>query len=313
MNLLFICGFPSSGTDLLRNILNAHPDIFIGGEFPLLPHLSENFGATIAPNRIGAAQIAIRRCDIYNNLANAGVKFVPESSLLFSDLFIRMLTTEKALWYGNKTPQNTENIDKLVSLFPNAKYIIIVRDIRDVAISWQRKWGKDIYLCAQKWNQRMSMGIGSTNKLPTTQYLYLSYESLLENLEAESRTICEFLGINFDSRIIEFHKYVRDIVPGKLNFGREIVVDNSNKWINSLTDRQIRRVEQIAWPMMLHFSYQPTLATEHFPLTILERIRAILRDIFAILFIGNRALTGNHLSDRVSTFTNLMRKFRLRR
>ena len=42
---LFVGGFPSGGTDLLKNILNAHPDIYINGEMPFLYKLA-NYGYT---------------------------------------------------------------------------------------------------------------------------------------------------------------------------------------------------------------------------------------------------------------------------
>ena len=68
--LLHVCGFPSGGTDLMRNVLNSHPDIEITGELQLLPRLADRFGAEIPVARADALADALRRCDVHGWLRN---------------------------------------------------------------------------------------------------------------------------------------------------------------------------------------------------------------------------------------------------
>jgi hypothetical protein len=306
-NTVFICGFPSSGTDLLRNILNAHSKIVIGGEFPLLPSLVKSCSAIVKSADIQNVQEKLRRCDIYGNLKNADIDLTAETDLPFNDIYARMLSPDDFVWYGNKTPQNTENIEQLDKLFPSAKFIIIVRDIRDTVLSWQRKWGKDMLLCASKWDKRMRLGEAAAAKLSPGRYMYVAYEDILGKLKPQLERICDFLNLEFDSRMLEFHEHVDELVPGKLNFGEAIISDNKNKWVEALDKSTLRRVEEIAWPTMHRFSYQPTVATAHHPIRNLERLHGLLSDSLSMLFVGNRALYKDRFRARMTAIRLLAR------
>lgn len=306
--LVFVCGFPSSGTDLLRNILNAHSRMYIGGEFPLLPSLARDFPAIINPDCVGSAQDAIRRVDIYRNLKNAEADLSSDEPVAFADLYRQMLVAECVDWMGNKTPQNTENIDALLKLFPDARFIIVVRDIRDVAMSWRKKWGKNMYLCAAKWNSRMAKGLGSTANLSPGQYIYIRYENLLECLDVEAKRICEFLDIPFESRMLNFQDYINEKVPGKINFGEPIVKGNSEKWRAALSAAELERIEEIALPMMKEFGYEPELAGTQAPLSRVEIMVCQMRDFLAMLTVGNRSLKQGQAFYRLTSLRVLWRK-----
>jgi len=296
---LFVCGFPSSGTDLLRNVLNAHPQINIGGEFLLLPTLATNFNAVIVADELDEAQEAIRRIDIYGLLKNAHVELPTAEPMELSDMFARMLLPERVKWAGSKTPQNTENMNQLLHLFPKAKFIIVVRDIRDVALSWRKKWGKSMFMCAEKWNSRMMNSVDTTSGLSNHQYMYILYEDLLTHLEREATRICGFLDIAFDPRILNFQTYVREKVPGKINFGEAIVQGNSGKWVDSLRPEELARIEEIAWPAMKKFGYEPEAVSAPASITKFEILRGTLRDIFAVIAVGNRTLENGRFSSRL--------------
>src|SRR5688500_9845436 len=75
--LVFLCGFQSSGTDWLKNVMNAHPDICIRGEFPFLPHLAREYGAAVPGWRVQDAVAALQRIDVYHNLGQPGLVVSP--------------------------------------------------------------------------------------------------------------------------------------------------------------------------------------------------------------------------------------------
>jgi Sulfotransferase family len=312
-NLLFICGFPSSGTDLLKNILNAHPDISIGGEFPFLPALCAKYGPLVRGNAVHEVIEDLKWIDFYHNFRNPMLTVLPtrqEHSL--EEIYSLMLTTETKRWKGNKTPQNTENIGKLRVLFPNAKYILVVRDIRDVALSWQHKWGKDPLLCASKWDLRMRCGYRLLKESEKDR-LIVNYESLLSEFESTVLEICSFLGIEFHSNMIEFARHTTEIIEGKLNYGQPILVGNHGKWRKEMDPLTVRRIEEIALPSLRSFDYSVPDGRSYRPITIVEKYLGIARDIYALLFVGNRAIQKNRFRNRLGTIVYELRKFILMR
>ncbi|HET8726345.1 MAG TPA: sulfotransferase, partial [Alphaproteobacteria bacterium] len=131
--MLFLCGFPSSGTDLLKTVVNAHEDIALAGEFPFLPRLADRFGPVVRGQEAGAVAAALREADIYHNLGDPGADLRDLSArpeVTVAEIYGRLLGPEQTLWKGNKTPQNTENVERLDRLFPEARFILIVRDVR---------------------------------------------------------------------------------------------------------------------------------------------------------------------------------------
>jgi hypothetical protein len=308
-NLVFLCGFPSSGTDLLKNILNAHPAIFIAGEFPFLPTLFPKYGAIVSGDAVDQLVGDLKRIDVYHNFCNASVTISPirqEHSL--AELYSRMLSTDERRWKGNKTPQNTENINKLKILFPQAKFIVIVRDVRDVALSWQKKWGKNQRLCASKWDLRMRRGYQMLQDCQD-DYLIVKYESLINDFTNTAKGICAFLGISFHDNLLQFDKYVNTIVEGKLNYGRPILRNNCEKWRKELDRATVKRIEEIAWHSLALFGYSVEAAKGPKGITNLEKCVGVAVDLFALVFVGNRGIKRNKLRYRIGRIVYEVRKF----
>jgi hypothetical protein len=301
-DLVFLCGFPSSGTDLLKNVMNAHPDICIQGEFPFLPHLAREYGAAVPGWQAPDAVAALQRIDVYHNLCQPDLVVSPlQAEYELAGLYAAMLTDEPCKWTGNKTPQNTEQIEPLCRLFPKAKFVLIVRDIRDVALSWSKKWGKHKALCAHKWHVRMQRGDARLRDLDAGACLVIKYEELLADLEGVAVQLCDFLELEFHPGMLDYPTQVQQTVEGKLNYGKALIRDNSNKWRRELTSRQIRRIEEVAFPSLQLFGYPITQATGYRPLTRIEKCAGYLWDGIALLLVGNRAIEQNRLRHRCKT------------
>jgi hypothetical protein len=307
--LVFLCGFPSSGTDLLKNIMNAHPDVCINGEFPFLHELSRTYGGTVTAEEAQEVITALRQIDVYHGFANLNPELSPErTEYSFAEIYTAMLGEKPCRWQGNKTPQNTEHIDALRVLFPKAKFIVIIRDVRDVALSWSNKWGKHKVLCAHKWNARMLRGAHLLKQLDRYDFLLIKYEALLSDFENTATEICDFLRIEFSESMNEFHKSVHHVLDGKVNYGRPLIKDNSNKWVAELSSKQIWRIEEVAFQALRLFDYPITLATEPRPLTKWEQYRGYAWDVLVLVLVGNRAIKGNRLVDRWKTVIFEIRK-----
>ena len=288
--LLFLCGFPSSGTDLLKLLLNAHPDVRISGEFPLLPALSKRFSGQISPINVADAVRALIDCDTYDNLKHHNLRDGFPLPASMSMVYRCLLGSESYKWAGNKTPQNAENVDRLEMLFPGSRYILIVRDVRDVALSWRNKWGKDPLLCAHKWQLRMNTALKLLDAYSPDRYMVIRYESLIADHVDVARALCEFLEIGYNDAMEHYHVHVDEVVPGKLNYGRPIQKRNSQKWRGAFNDMTVSRIEGAAFETMQKFGYTPLLASQAKPLTFTAKAVGYQRDLMSMLTVGNRAL-----------------------
>jgi Sulfotransferase family len=303
--ILFIGGFPSGGTDLTKNIVNAHPDIHISGEMPFIYFLSKYgyFAETLfkTSEEVTAFKTVLIKLDKWKNLEN--INFIPKQyPITIEDLLHNFFSNSCSLIYGNKTPQNSENIEGLLRIFPEALFLIVVRDVRDIALSWRKKWGKDMLLCAQKWNDRMKKMVHTLDDLPAKKYHLIFYEQLVDHLPKNAADICTFLSIPPSEKMSSFHEHVEKIIDGKINYGKKIVSSNYNKWEKHLNPKDIKRIEEVAFDMLTYFGYEVKYAKSSKQITLYEKLAGYRKDIYAAFFFGNKFSKENTLKKR---FTDL--------
>ena len=316
-NLVFVCGFPSGGTDLLMSVMNAHPQIFIPGEFPLLPAMARTYGSSVPVADVDRLIADFLRHDGYRNFRNHHwsnfqanrkdeVTLGPlppadgDGEYSLSVIYRYLLgVPDSVLWTGNKTPSNTEHIEDVRTLFPGARFILIARDVRDVSLSWRRKWGKDEILAAAKWSQRMRIGLDSLAELSDADGLRLSFEQLLDDLPGVCAAICSFLGVAFDAEMLSFHQKTTKVIDGKPNWGKPLVAGNYGKWRGVMSQKMVRRIEEIALPTMIALGYEASAADMHVPVTRWERLRGYGRDAWATIAVHNRYMGDRGLRKRL--------------
>lgn len=323
--LVFLGGFPSGGTDLLMSVLNAHPQVFIPGEFPFLAGLADRYGPTVPAAHVDRLVADLRHSDAYNNfvhhhwrnfLANRRdpVELGPlpaadDAEYRIADVYRWLLGVPAEVRVcGNKTPSNTENIDRLRRLFPEARFVVISRDIRDVALSWERKWGRDQLLTAHKYNRRMLLGLEHAADLGATRTCFVRFEDLLDDLERACRRLCEFLGLEFDPEMLRFHEHVTKQIDGKPNWGKPLIAGNHSRWRERIAPERVERIEEVAFEAMTALGYRPQAARGPRRLRRWELARGRARDISSTLAVNNRYQRGERLSSHLKNVAFNVRK-----
>lgn len=323
--LVFVGGFPSGGTDLVMTVLNAHPDVFLPGEFPLLPALASSYGASVPAPDVDRLVADLRRFDGFHNFVNHHwsnfttdrrdpVTLGPLPPPIggryrVSTVYQHLLGVPEGIrWTGNKTPGNTENIARLRVNFPDARFVVVARDVRDVALSWQRKWAKDPVLAAAKWDRRMRLGLDQLAALPAGRGLLLSFEGLLDDLDGTARSLCHFLGLPFDPAMLRFHERVTKTIRGKPLWGQPLQPGNYGKWRTELGTARVRRIEEVARPAMGRLGYRPAYAVRDRPIRRWEVVRGRVRDALASVTVMNRYHRGGRWTARRRALLFDMRK-----
>jgi Sulfotransferase family len=323
--LVFVGGFPSGGTDLLQSILNAHSQVFIPGEFPFLSEVAARFGASVPAAEVDALIDALKKADGYDHFFQdhwhnfttnrrdpVELEPMPEpvnGGYEVATIYNWLLgVPEHIRWCGNKTPSNTENIDRLNRLFPKARFIVIVRDVRDVVCSWEAKWGRDAVLTADKYQRRMLLGLDHLGALDSTAWCVVHFERLLDNFEDECRRMCDLLELEFEPSMFRFHEHVTKFLDGKPNWGRPLVPGNYGKWRTTLPHRRLVRVEEVAFPAMRALNYAPEVARRPRPLTRWEWARGRARDVYSTVVVGNRYQRNGRIVNQLKTIALNVRK-----
>lgn len=118
--------------------------------------------------------------------------------------------------YGDKTPRYVQDVEMLAALLPEARFVHVIRDGRDVALSFlEREWGpKTIEEAARRWRKRVTAGRRAGRALGATRYLEVRYESLVARPEAELERVCSLVDLDPAPEMLRYYERAGEIVAG---------------------------------------------------------------------------------------------------
>jgi len=203
----FIIGSGRNGSTLLATILNAHKQIVIPPEQFVLPYaIIRRYVLFFWPNRRWVENVKSLISDTEKTIKwdidiediNFKGKDIP---FLFNNIFNTYkdkFKPECKIW-GDKSPLNTNFIKYIYPEFPDAKYIFLMRDPRDVALSYRKYLGFDSFRYGiWKWHDSVK---SYYYLLERTNVLLVKYENLVESPTNELSRITDFLNLNKDDSI----------------------------------------------------------------------------------------------------------------
>ena len=130
----------------------------------------------------------------------------------FAGIYCAMLdryarSVDKPRW-GEKTPYNMFFVKEIIEDFPNAQFIFITRDGRDsIAEYMQSAFGSTNAFCgAELWLLGQNAVKPWRERLDSTQWLDVQYETLVRNPEAVLKEICSFLDEKYHPAMLNFHQ-----------------------------------------------------------------------------------------------------------
>lgn len=167
-----------------------------------------------------------------------------------------MTLINKAIW-GDHSPKYAAAIPALMDLFPTARIIHIIRDGRDCAISFNRRFGQNMYRAVSDWKMLINRAQRDGQMIGNHHYHEITYETLTASPEHSFRQICDFLEIPFSKEVLKsnmpmFDKTASDNTVSPPN----TVVKNSGKWRTVLPPHQLAKVENIAGKLLDDLGYE---------------------------------------------------------
>ena len=270
----FIIGSGRSGNTLLRSILSGNSDISIPPESYRIPFAIKKFH--IFNNRdwedlVSQVLKEFEDCkefytweiditDVQKRLEN-----IADSKRTLSNIFDELFCTyaEKhspgsKIW-GDKTPMNTLYLDWIGTVFPRSKFIHIIRDGRDVASSYLKMERYDTILeAANRWINSIESAQSFGSKIKGN-YIEIRYEELVTKPEEVIKDTCDFLDIDYDSKMLDHTKQVKKLgdtdKEHHSNLSKPISSDSVGKWRNNLSESDQESITKLLHKHLQRLGY----------------------------------------------------------
>jgi hypothetical protein len=287
---VFVMGIPRSGTTLLQSLLDGHPQILtdVGESRFFNWYYPKSRRKRIKDKIILADKYLLHTFDpegaYYKNFlshiphedvreyfinilqqSNKKPKDFLESYILAVGLASGSLSDQTIYWL-EKTPFNEYFLDKIIQWWPEARYIHVVRDPRDVYSSYKFrdiKEGRKITpldAFAFVWSKSIKVLNKYRNVVGSDKYYVLKYEDLVQNLEGTISQVVAFLNIQ-DSEILR--KPTKGL--GKVTWGGNSATGEQtyhvhkaslDRWKSFLNEDEIGKIENTLRKEMICVGYE---------------------------------------------------------
>ena len=280
---VFIVGCARSGTTLLQRMVDAHPQIAIT---PEMHWITDYFregkwlgpGGRVSPEQVSSMveQKRFRQFDFtreeFEGLLESGeavpyVTFLDRMFALFGRIKGKPLV-------GNKTPVYVRRLPTLHALWPQAKFVHLIRDGRDVCLSvlnWNHAdrvagryatWVDDpVSTTALWWKRKVLLGLQGGRQLEPDQYYEIRYEHLVARPAEECIKLCAFLGVPYDEAMLSFHVGRTKSDPG-LDAKKAWlpVTPGLRDWRSQMPPHDVERFEAISGDLLDELGYPRAFA-----------------------------------------------------
>jgi hypothetical protein len=282
----FIVGVNRSGTTLLRLMLDSHPDLTIPPETHFVPEMIR-----LARRDNTTRKRLLRAATDHPRWGDFGLDeqvllgrlqkikpLTPEGAIrAFYDLYAEK--EGKARW-GDKTPRYMRAMPRIERALPEARFIHLIRDGRDVALSQAERaldgQAPTITEVAERWQRRIQAARAHSAELDN--YLEVRYEDLVGDPEGTLRRICRFIDLPYDAAMLSYHERAADRLTemdrdlgsgenGPVRTGHERLAghamtteppstDRCGRWREEMSDRDEAEFERVAGELLAELGYE---------------------------------------------------------
>jgi hypothetical protein len=170
---------------------------------------------------------------------------------------------EKERW-ADKTPLYLAHVAELAEVWEQARFVVLVRDGRDVALSLLGvPFGpNNVWAAARFWARGIDLGIDAEKRFGE-RVLRVRYEDLVTDPAPHVERLCRFLGLEFDPDMLAIEhsdasKVQKDQAGWFTNVWAGINRSAVGKWKREMSSRQQRVFDQVAGPQLERMGYERT-------------------------------------------------------
>lgn len=223
---LFVCGCPRSGTTALWRLLTRHPKIGMGVERYINKvdgHFIELTADLFEKERFFSLQEGDTH---FPDLTSGG------AGKYYADLESRFEACE---WLGDKMPILYKNYHGLFYRFPNAHVVFILRDVYEVATSFEMRlrapkdnWDHDYKDAVKKWNESLKKTLAYKKK--GARIFCIDYDELYYN-DYDLEKLFHSLELDCFKQLWTFYKNEKIFAQRLIDKRKEILTEDQKKYI----------------------------------------------------------------------------------
>lgn len=289
MDKVFILGNPRSGTSLFRLMLNSHSLINATPECGFLHWWYKKYAdwdsSCLKTNRLdeylsdleSSKRIEDWKMD-YALLKDKIIQEKPENYAKLGELVYIFYGEQKgksAKIIADKNNYYVNHYQDLHKIWPDAKYILVVRDGRDVACSYlnietlvtnspyKPKLSTDIKTIAKEWSNNNKNLLDFSESLPESQFMTVRYEDFVNDSELYLTKVCAFLGVEFEPEMLNYfikNAKEQDEPLSSLDWKKKTLEkpdkDNIGKYKVELEKESIEEFNVVAKDILQKFNYE---------------------------------------------------------
>ena len=240
-NPVFLIGAERSGTTVLRLMLDHHPEICWRNEF--------EYAIDLVPDHEGWPGL-----EYYYEWLETHRIFQASGLAINKTLDYPALINDFLVQHRDRAGKSIvgatvhRHFDRLLRIWPQARFIRILRDGRDVARSnIGMGWAGNVWTGLEKWIEAEQLWDNLQPTLAAEQYVEVTYENLINNPEQELTRICEFLGVSYSPAMMDYIGKTTYDTPDPRYIAQ---------WRRKLTNRQVQLAESRIAPMLTERGYE---------------------------------------------------------
>lgn len=269
---VFIVGSGRSGTTLLRAMFDAHPDMAVAHEAHVVAAMGrhrrryerrggfclERFAADLFADpkfrRLGLDEAAVR--------AALGRHAPATFADAMRAVFASYADGHGKPRFADKTPGYVLRIRLLARIFPEARFIHVIRDGRDVALAFSdvRFGPHSIGETAIYWKRRVRRGRRSGQVLGPQRYREVRYEALVADAEKVLVELCTFVELAFHPAMLRYFEHPEQSVEATGDPGahQRLLLPPTpglRNWADEMSATDLRVFEVVAGPVLDELGY----------------------------------------------------------
>jgi O-antigen/teichoic acid export membrane protein len=274
---IFIVGMSRSGTTLLSRMLDAHSDIAIFPEtwwyvvldrLGCLEEFTDPWQTSLFFNEVWKNLKLYRdpAARVVANEASKQPRYLGPTVRVLEKLGQAYAKERQARIWGEKTPSHALWLPQIRELFPHARVLFMVRDPRDVLVSYDDRWNQGrrdtgYLISTAALLKHFLAHLMHQPGFPPDQIHWVSYESLTAQPSAELEQVCSFLGVDFEPSMLDFfrqHEHVeQDMAEGRHHsfLSKPATTERIGRYQNVFSPSQIALVERLLGEEMQTLGY----------------------------------------------------------